>query len=310
MGQKVGLLRRIRARLDRNKLGEILVLEGIITADQLRLHLKAQKEAGLKLGQYLVQNRIISRRQLAGALIAQSGLRSMAAGVAVFASLSAISLRSAYAGASIGDVPAQLTLVSASSHFGSVSRYPALFGSAEKSSRDISAFTKWSDMFARFEQEMMSGNGGVVLASWKHELEPLQGKSLRSMAQAVNKMVNATKYVPDTRNYKKTDYWATPVEFFTKGGDCEDYAIAKYTSLRMLGVPESRMRIAIVQDMVKRVPHAILVVYGDDGTYILDNQSEAMKYAENVTSYKPIFSINRTGWWLHKAPATTLIASR
>ena len=167
-------------------------------------------------------------------------------------------------------------------------------------------------MFDRFERDMNSAKGQNVMTKWKADLAALQGQSLKQMAASVNKMINKTRYINDNRNWGKSDYWATPVEFFTKGGDCEDYAIAKYASLRALGVPENRMRIAIVQDMVKNIPHAVLVVYGDDGAYILDNQSQAMKYAADIKTYKPIFSINRTAWWLHKAPTTsgTILASR
>ena len=53
-------------------------------------------------------------------------------------------------------------------------------------------------------------------------------------------------------------------DFFTRGGDCEDFAIAKYTALRALGVPEERLRVAIVHDDEKNLPHAILVVYTDN----------------------------------------------
>ena len=40
------------------------------------------------------------------------------------------------------------------------------------------------------------------------------------------------------------DYWATPVESLRKGeADCEDYAIAKYFTLRQLGVADDKLRI-------------------------------------------------------------------
>ena len=147
------------------------------------------------------------------------------------------------------------------------------------------------------------------MVKWKSEIEKYKGMPLRTMAAKVNTFINKTPYITDSKNWGKSDYWATPVEFFTRGGDCEDFAIAKYVSLRALGVPENRMRIAIVQDTVKNIPHAILVVYTNSGAMILDNQSTVMKSADTVKRYKPIFSINRTAWWVHKAPTTTLVAS-
>jgi predicted transglutaminase-like cysteine proteinase len=53
----------------------------------------------------------------------------------------------------------------------------------------------------------------------------------------------------------------------------------------------------------------VLVVYTDEGAYILDNQSRSMLSATNGGRYRPIFSINRTAWWLHTAPARTILAS-
>ena len=313
MSKKLGFLGLLRAYMNRNKLGDILVLRGILTSDDLRKHLKAHKQQNLRFGQYLIQQNIISRKQLVLSLAAQSSVRSTAATLAVFTSLSAFAPKTASAG-SIKDVPANLILASATIGADTISRVAPkrnLFGSAEKRSLDISAFTKWTAMFNNFERDIKSPEGNKVLAKWKSDLTALRGQSLKQMAASVNTMVNKTRYITDDRNWGKSDYWATPVEFFNKGGDCEDFAIAKYASLRALGVPENRMRIAIVQDMVKNIPHAILVVYGDDGAYILDNQSQAMKFARDVKTYKPIFSINRTGWWLHeKAPTGgTVLAS-
>ena len=78
----------------------------------------------------------------------------------------------------------------------------------------------------------------------------------------------------------------------------------------MLGVPDNQMRLAIVKDMERGIPHAILIVYAQTGeAMILDNQTTTVRSAAMVTRYQPIFSINEQAWWLHKAPTTTLVAS-
>ncbi|MDM8349520.1 transglutaminase-like cysteine peptidase [Pseudomonas sp. sp1636] len=44
------------------------------------------------------------------------------------------------------------------------------------------------------------------------------------------------------------DYWATPIEALVKGAaDCEDYSLAKYFSLRQLGVPTGKLRLTYVK---------------------------------------------------------------
>jgi predicted transglutaminase-like cysteine proteinase len=141
-------------------------------------------------------------------------------------------------------------------------------------------------------------------------LENFQGLSLKQMADRVNDMMNERPYISDKRNWGQTDYWATPVEFMKRGGDCEDFAIAKYAALRTLGVPEERLRLAIVQDTQKNIPHAVLVVYTDQGAVLLDNQIKTLVDAERAGRYRPIYSINRQAWWLHSTPDSTRIASR
>jgi predicted transglutaminase-like cysteine proteinase len=83
----------------------------------------------------------------------------------------------------------------------------------------------------------------------------------RKKIEAVNDYMNKVAFVPDSKNYGEKDHWATPMEFLARGGDCEDYAVAKYVSLRALGIPKDKMRIAIVNDEVMRMPHAVLIVY-------------------------------------------------
>ena len=72
MSEKSGFIRKIRTYLERNKLGDVLVLRGIISAADLKQHLFNQKASGLRLGEYLVANNIISKNQLAFALATQT----------------------------------------------------------------------------------------------------------------------------------------------------------------------------------------------------------------------------------------------
>ena len=149
------------------------------------------------------------------------------------------------------------------------------------------------------------------MAAFKSQLETLRGLPASKMIAGVNDIVNRVPYINDSNIYGQSDYWATPVEFLKNGGDCEDFAITKYVALRALGVPEERMRILILQDMQKNIPHAILVVYTDNGPVLLDNQIKSVTSVDRVSHYKPIFSINRDGWWLHTKPkgSVTVVAS-
>src|SRR5450756_1139456 len=92
-----------------------------------------------------------------------------------------------------------------------------------------------------------------------------------------------------------TDYWETPDEFFEHGGDCEDFALAKYAWLHSLGVPERRLRIAIVHDTIKDATHAVLIIYINRVALVLDDQVDEIREARAVTRYRMLYSINRLG---------------
>lgn len=131
-------------------------------------------------------------------------------------------------------------------------------------------------------------------------LESLAGKSLRTQLEKINDWGNKHPYIVDQLNWGLEDYWETPYEFMTVNGDCEDYAIAKYYSLRALGVSEDKMRIMIVQDLnLGGVIHAILGVYDDDEMIILDNQIDQIMPAMKIYHYRPIYGVNENHWWAY-----------
>lgn len=307
--QYKGILSGLKARLHRNRLGELLVLDGYLSPDELKYALSISKSSGRKLGRVLAEEGIVDASAIRQTLVEQFALRFMTTAVTVFISLAGMGATKSARASSIKDVPSRIAL--ANNAITNASYYPKLFGSTEKKSGSLTAFTKWTGMFQRFDAALNNTGGQQSMENFKHQLEGLKGQSLAKMAAGVNEIVNKVRYVPDNKNYGQNDYWATPVEFFAKGGDCEDYAIAKYTALRALGVPEDRLRVAIVQDLQKNVPHAILIVYTDNGAMILDNQIKTAVSAEKVAHYKPIFSINRDAWWLHTKPTgnVTTVAS-
>ncbi len=306
-----GVLTTIKSLLERNRLGELMVRGGVLTPKQLRFALSKQKNSNDHLGRILLNENLVSRPALYKVLSQQFSLRCLTAITTLIISFSSMGIKPVRAGSAARDIPAQLHLVSqANAAFGSPASYQPLFGADEKRSSNIAPFGKWTEMFSRFNADMSKSSGQKIMTEWKKDLVAFEGLPLDAMANKVNKLINKTDYILDGRNYGKTDYWATPVEFFTRGGDCEDFAIAKYVSMRALGVPEERLRIAIVHDQVKDVPHAVLVVYTDTDALILDNQTNDVISSASTDRYRPLFSINRTAWWLHTAqPDATRVAS-
>lgn len=119
--------------------------------------------------------------------------------------------------------------------------------------------------------------------------------SAQAIAQ-VNRAVNRYAYIQD----RKQDYWQSPSEFFQNGGgDCEDFAIAKYAWLQSIGMPEDQMRIVIVDDRFVNQVHAVLMVENGRAPLVLDNQEQDLNGKLLAERYSPIFSFNRNGVWIY-----------
>ena len=183
-----------------------------------------------------------------------------------------------------------------------------LFGTTERSSTKLKKFIKWGETLNRYLKEEPSELNKCQLSAvekchitrWRIFLKQIAKDTPSKQLVKVNAYANKWLYKVDPRVYRKKDYWATPAQFFTKSGNCEDYTITKNISLVHLGFDKKDMRIVIVQDLNLKVPHAVLVVYLDGKALILDNQIKQVVSASRITHYKPIYSINETKWWIHK----------
>jgi predicted transglutaminase-like cysteine proteinase len=117
--------------------------------------------------------------------------------------------------------------------------------------------------------------------------------------QEVNKFFNMWPYRTDLDLYGVVDYWATPEEFISQGGDCEDYAITKFFALVQLGFNPENMRVVIVKDRIRNIDHAILAVYIGEEVYVLDNVSPMVLSHSRYGHYQPVLSFNKQHMWRH-----------
>jgi predicted transglutaminase-like cysteine proteinase len=179
-----------------------------------------------------------------------------------------------------------------------------LFGTEEVYSSDNAAFTKWNGMLARHRAQLAEAGAceGCVAAEWRDLVARLTALPFRAKIEAVNAALNRYPYVTSLRNWGETNRWETPLEFLRKGGQCQDYAIAKYLALRAAGVPADRLRLVVLRDMRLEIDHAVTVAYGEGEAWVLDNQSAALVTTDSLLHYQPYYSISEQGWWLHRGP--------
>lgn len=125
----------------------------------------------------------------------------------------------------------------------------------------------------------------------------LAGRSLAPNRQValVNRFINSRRWHIEPR---RDDDWRTLEDFLQVGGDCEDYAIAKYFVLRQLGFPVEHLRVAITWDTREQDYHAVTMVNLDDSVLVLDVDGPPRRQLSN---YRFLFSINESGIWDHNA---------
>lgn len=297
--------RALRVKIAHTRLGDLLLASGRITQADLDCALEQQRLTGGRIGHILLRQNRITRGDIWGTLTQQFSTRL---------ALSVIGLCCVLGGASVGlaqaqgqlSYPAPLTQIAFNAAPPRAAVAPpaaGLFGKSEVLSTNMSAFTKWTSVLSRMKDRANSPSALEKLYApyGLGSLDELAKASIPDRIEHINKVVNKLTYVEDRDVWGKSDYWATPRESAQKGvADCEDYAIAKYALLKAVGVPENMMRLAIVRDEQKRIPHAILVVYDQArGPEILDNQSQYVRQASAISWYTPLYSINAQAWWRH-----------
>lgn len=112
------------------------------------------------------------------------------------------------------------------------------------------------------------------LQTWEDLINRLRHASAREQAETVNKFFNQnlTAHL-EARATQGYDYWQSPIETLVAGGgDCDDYAIAKYVSLRMLGIPAEQLRMSVVA-LPDAGYHAVLLFFFNpkQNPWVLDN---------------------------------------
>ncbi|WP_202940788.1 transglutaminase-like cysteine peptidase [Alteromonas macleodii] len=142
------------------------------------------------------------------------------------------------------------------------------------------------------------------ITKWREELSSSQNLNNLDILYNINNFFNSIPYQTDIEHWGKSDYWATPIEMLgTNGGDCEDYVIAKYFSLRQLGIPDSKLRMMFVTALSVNQAHMVLAYYPEPNAIplILDNINPRILPANKRRDLRPVYSFNGEGLWLAKA---------
>jgi len=145
---------------------------------------------------------------------------------------------------------------------------------------------------------------GMRLGLWRERIgnRRLAEMNDRQRLEFVNRLANRIPYAEDAQHWGVAEYWATPAEFVASdGGDCDDYAIAKYFALIELGIAPEKLRMTYVRALhAQSISHHMVLAYypqPEADPLILDNLVDEILPAERRPDLLPVLSFNDTDSW-------------
>ena len=151
------------------------------------------------------------------------------------------------------------------------------------------------------------------IREWQDLIHNSTRLSERQKLERVNDFFNGARFTDDIKLWRQEDYWATPLEFLLEdAGDCEDFSIAKYFTLRAMGVDNARLRITYVKALDLNQAHMVLAYYPESSStpVILDNINKRIKPAHERSDLQPVYSFNADDLWLARSRNEQLIAGK
>lgn len=183
-----------------------------------------------------------------------------------------------------------------------------LFGSVEMRSESLKGLPQWTRVLQVMERDgpafaRCAGDATdcptPVLKNWRKVITGARALPRGQQIDFVNKFFNQWPYKEDIELYGLSEYWATPREFMSRSGDCEDFAIAKYFALRALGIEKEELRIVILMDEIRNIGHAVLTIEEGGDILVLDSLSNLLLPHTKYKHYAPQYSMNETTRWAH-----------
>jgi predicted transglutaminase-like cysteine proteinase len=162
---------------------------------------------------------------------------------------------------------------------------------------------KWQSVQRRLDDEMVQlalcegdreGCVSPVALQFLAIVDAAKLREGRARLGEINRAINlAVRPVSDLAQYGQLDVWASPLVTLIRGGDCEDYAIAKFVALRLAGIAPDDLRILILRDTVRGEDHAVAAARLDGRWLTLDNRRMAMVEDSDIRNYQPTYVLDQ-----------------
>ena len=178
-------------------------------------------------------------------------------------------------------------------------------------------FSSWWDVVVKHQQQKSNFHKCMIepfscegkLRSYSHIIEQAKNLSREDQIELVHRYINRTPYDVDKviRHYDHEgsqigvtrNSWKTLYDFLIEGGDCEDYATAKYFMLVGLGIKVSDLRVVVTYSDKLFGYHAVLALrQPDNSIWLLDSNYPIKKNSH--MGYRWIYAMNEQAVWDHR----------
>lgn len=153
----------------------------------------------------------------------------------------------------------------------------------------------------QYENDNYGPDAVSRVIAWRDLINGSQKDTELEKLRAVTDFFNAIPYHTDQEVWNQNNFWANPLEFIGKNaGDCEDYAIAKYLTLKAMGVSAKKLRIVYVVSNKLKLPHMILAYYETSSAQplILDNMTSQILPASERPDLRPVYMFSEDAVWV------------
>lgn len=168
----------------------------------------------------------------------------------------------------------------------------------------IAQFSGFTGDFLDFVRDEYGRRAQKTMEKWEDLVNESKTLPEAEKLKVANLFFNKRIWFTDDRkHWGEEDYWATPMETMaTLAGDCEDFVIAKYFTLREIGVADERLRLTYVRSTLVNQPHMVLAYYRtpDSEPLVLDNLMDAIRPASRRRDLTPVYSFNGHSLWRAK----------
>ena len=176
------------------------------------------------------------------------------------------------------------------------------------------------DRMLLLASQRYGNTGAASVMAWRDLLTSSASQPEATKLRQVNEFFNRKiRFGEDSAIWGMSDYWATPLELLGRGeGDCEDVAIAKYMTLKLLGVPSEKMRLTYVRALIGGPQslmiqaHMVLSYYPapEDEPLVLDNLISDIRPASRRPDLTMVYGFNAEGLWVGGALPRTSYSSQ